>query len=752
MSGTGALHFLAMSRTSVPPAPARPAALRVLRRAARRRVALLALALAALPLVPLGGPAVAQAPPTDVVRIVVLPFDGPGELEPWRFGLPASLQRSLNVVDGVFVPPVGDAVLLADQATRASADAITEIVERFDAAAVLSGALERDGGQLVVTLRGVLPDGRTALRDVRVPLAPREALPDVTLAAANLLGLPLAAGERADALAVARSAPTIEGLRAVALAATRVGQPDAAALRAATELAPERSWAWAERARLASLVGAHEDARTFARTATDAQDADVEAWTIRGVVAQRAGDEADARTSFRRALEGNPAHAVARAGLAGLSEGAARSDGYEAALVAYPRLLEAHLALADDAEGARGIQVLRAAGDALPDATTLHATVVDRALAAGDAAGAAAYLEEVLRDPMARRPSTYALATRLAPTRPEVATRILGEGRERFPEDVGLAVAASRVLRTTGDPVAAEAVLAPFADVATDVPRVANALALALVEQGRLEEARAVFGASAADDPTIRYNFAVALLEAGFAADAAAELAPDMRDGLRDADRWAVYGAALAASGREAEGREALARARTLVEDHPLATRTLRRLDERERVAGDAADPLPPEARAAFDRGLAQLEQGRNAEAVEALRSAYDAAGPSTPLVAAYLGNALARTDRIEEAIRYYEQALAAYPDSGAVQNDLGFAYLRLGRYDRALPTLRDAVANAPEDARAHLNLGLVYYGLSRFEDALAAWDRAVALDPALAPAIQASRERAERVVADDAP
>ncbi|MDR9392223.1 MAG: tetratricopeptide repeat protein, partial [Trueperaceae bacterium] len=653
----------------------------------------------------------------------------------------------LNVVDGVFVPPVGDAVGLADQANRVGEDAVAELVDRFDAAAVLAGGLARDDGTLVVTLRGVLPDGRTAVREVRTPLDPRTALPAVTAAAIDLLGLPVGADERAEALAVARSAPTVEGLQAVGLAATRVGRPDAAALRAATELAPDRSWAWTERARLASLVGAHEDAAAFARTATDAQPADVEAWTVRGAVARRAGDDAEARDAFRRALEGNPAHAIARAGLADLLDGAERSAAYRAALEAYPRLLEAHVGLADEAEGARGIQVLRAAGDALPDATTLHATVVDRALAAGDAGGAAAYLREVLRAPMARRPGTYALAARLRSARPDAALELLQEGRERFPDDVGLAVETSRSWRAAGDAERAEAVLAPFADAAPDVPRVANAWALALVEQGRLEEARAVFAASADDDPTVRYNFAVALLEAGFAADAAAELAPDMGDGVRDAGRWAVYGAALAASGREAEGRDALARALDLDADQPLARRTLDRLDERARVAGDDADPLPPEARAAFDRGLAQLEQGRNAEAVEALQAAYDAAGPSAPLVAAYLGNALQRTDRLQDAVAYYEEALAAYPDSGAVQNDLGFAFLRLGRYDRALPTLRDAVANAPEDARAHLNLGLVYYGLSRFEEALAAWDRAVALEPELAPAIARSRERAERNV-----
>lgn len=276
-------------------------------------------------------------------------------------------------------------------------------------------------------------------------------------------------------------------------------------------------------------------------------------------------------------------------------------------------------------------------------------------------------------------------------------------------------------------------------------------MALALIAQGRTDEARARLEAAAGENEVVRFNLAQALLEAGLPRAAAEELAPDMDDEQQDPEAWAVYGTALAGAGRFGEAREALDRALQLDPEQPLAQRTVRRLDERERIAGEQASPLPQEAQAPFDRGLTHLEQGRFADAAAELRRAYELSDQA-PLAAFYLGTALQRDGRPSEAVEFYRQADEAFPGSGTVLNNLGFAWLQLGRYDRALPTLRDAVEAAPENARAHLNLGLTYYGLSRFEDALSAWERAVELDPSLDAAIADTRERARRRLPGETP
>jgi Flp pilus assembly protein TadD len=696
----------------------------------------------------LAGAAVAQSGPT---RVVAVPLQGPPELAPWQIGLAAGLQRSLNVLDGVFVPPVGDPVVLAERAASADLDAAATLRERFRADALLGGRVATAPGGLDVTLERYGPAGATAATTVTVPAVPTEALPVVVAEAIELLGLDASEEQRRAVQAVAAEAPSVETLQAVAVASARLAPPDPATLRAAAELDPDASWVRAEHARAASLAGDHERARDEARAATDAAPQDVEAWTIRGVVALRAGDDADAEEAYRAALERNPAHAVARAGLAQLLSGEDALREYRRALDAYPRLLEAHLAIAELEGGARGLQALRSAGEALPDAARLHAAVVDRALAANDAVGALAYLRETLERPLARRPGTYALAARLPADRREAALALLREGAEAFPEDVGLALAEAELLREGGDPAAAEARLRPLHEARPEEPRLANELALALLEQGRTDAARATLGAAAEGSATVRFNLAQALLEAGLPRAAAEELAPDAGEGQQDPEVWAVYGTALAASGRDAEAREALDRALALDADQPLARRTLRRLEERRRIAGAAGAEVPDAARAAYQRGLTDLEQGRFADAAAELARAYEQAD-GAPLVAFYRGTALQRDGRPDEALPYYQEAREAFPDSGTVLNNLGFAWLQQGRYDQALPTLRDAVDAAPDNARAHLNLGLVYYGLSRFEDALDAWERAVELDPALDEAIAETRDRARRQLPAEAP
>lgn len=682
-------------------------------------------------------------------RIVAVPLQGPAELGPWKIGVPAALQRSLNAIGGVFVPPVGDPVVLAERASQAGLDPAAVIAERFAADALLGGRVASAPAGIDVTLERVGGGGASDARTVTVANDPAVAMPQIVAAALELVGLELSEAQREAALEVAAQAPSIEGLQAVAVASARLALPDAGQLRAADDLAHDRSWTLAERARGLALTGNAEAGLELAQRATEVAPADAEAWTILGVVAGRAGEPSIAEAAFRSALERNPSHAVARAGLAGQLGGDDAVREYQRALDAYPRLLEAYLALAEAQGGARGLQVLRGAADALPDSVRLHRAVLQRVLAAGDGAGAVQYLRETLGAPLSASPSIYAIAAELPAERSDAARELLEEGAAAHPTDVTLAVAHARFLREQGDAAAAEARIRPLTESAPDNPRLANALALALVAQERLDEARELLVSVADGSATARFNLAQALLEAGLPRAAAEELEGDVGPAQDDPDVWAAYGTALAGAGRFDEAREALDRALELDPGQALAERTARRLEERLAVAPDGTEELPAEARAAFDRGLTDLEQGRYGDAVVELRRAYEATPGETPLLAFYLANALQRDGRASEAIDLYEQVVEAFPDSGTVLNNYGFAWLQLGRYDRALPTLRDAVEADPDNPRAHLNLGLTFYGLSRFEDALASWDRAVDLDPSLEPAIRETRERAERQLPD---
>lgn len=687
-------------------------------------------------------------------RVVVLPLEGDASVAPWALGMATGLQRALNTVDGLYVPPVGDPAVLADRAREAGLDPVPTVRERFGADTVLGGQIESDGGSTRLTLRALGAEDEAAQRTVSGddPAALLEAAAD---AARELLSLELGQSARDELRRVAQEAPAVEVLSPLALASSRLPGTDVGALRAAADLAADSSWVLAELARALATGGDVEGAREAARRATDLTPSDVEAWVVRGTVARRAGEADAARSAFEEALRRNPDHAVALLGLAEAQGGSEAVATLQRAVAAYPRLLEAHLALAESAEGARAFQRLRDAGDALPDSLRLHQAVVNRALAADDAGGALQYLRDAAQDPLARAPGLYALAESLPATRAEAALAFVREGREAFPEAASLAVVEARLLRAEGRSEAAVEVLRGVVEANPEHGEAANALALALLDSGAREEARRVLQGAAESDATVRFNLGQLLLEAGRPEASAEELAPLVEDDPEDPAVWTAYGTALAASGRAEEGREALQRALELEPGYAAAERTLNRLRERQEVAGDAEVDLPPAALRAYREGLSALEEGSWSDAARAFERAQAEAAdeaPEDPLLAFYRANALQRGGEVRAAVEAYGPALEAFPESGTVLNNVGFANLQLGRYDRALPTLRDAVEANPENARAHLNLGLTFYGLERYEEALDAWDRAVELEPELEQAIADPLARAQRLAGEDGP
>lgn len=680
---------------------------------------------------------------TDTTRIVVVPFQGPAEATTWSFGLATALQRSLNVIPGVFVPPVGDPLVLIDRANAAGVDPTLTVLSSFGAAAVVGGRLAPAPGGWDVTLQLLDAAAVGTTRTVTVPDVPSVAVTAVALATIESLGLTPSAAVLDAVRAVAGDTPSFISWGAVAAASTRLSSPDPNALEAARQLDDTSAWVAAERARAAVFEGRMDEALALSAQSVDLVPHDVEAWTLRGVVASSAGDVDAARDAFQEALVRNPHHAVARLGWASTLPTEQAIPEYVRAIEAYPRLLEAHVALAEAEGGARALQRLRAAASALIDEPRLHAEIVDRALAANDAAGAAAYLASTVSNPLASSPATFGLAARLPLDRADRILEILREGAAAFPNDASLARTEASVLRRLGRFDEAAARLEPFAIADQADAATINEMARIWIALGRADEARSALASVSAESAVVRFNLARAYLEAGRPADAADELANDVAGGAADASTLALYGTALAGLGRFDEARAAYDSALAQDPTEPVAIRGLRRLDEWASIATDAPSPVrSPEAQAAFDAGLASLEAGRYGEAIAYLARASDAA-PDDALIAFYYGSALQRDGRAREAIDAYALAIEAFPSSGTVLNNVGFAWLQLGRFDQALPALRQAIDVAPDNARAHLNLGLVYYALSRYDDALAAWDVAVNLDPTLEPAIRDTRTRA---------
>ncbi|HEX4145236.1 MAG TPA: tetratricopeptide repeat protein [Pirellulales bacterium] len=94
------------------------------------------------------------------------------------------------------------------------------------------------------------------------------------------------------------------------------------------------------------------------------------------------------------------------------------------------------------------------------------------------------------------------------------------------------------------------------------------------------------------------------------------------------------------------------------------------------------------------------------------------------------LGHAIAQQGRLDEAIAFYQAALAVNPDSYNAHVYLGSTLSRFGRFKPAAEHLHRAIEIQPHGASAYLGLGhmLVYQG--KYDEARDAFERVIAIEP----------------------
>ncbi len=87
------------------------------------------------------------------------------------------------------------------------------------------------------------------------------------------------------------------------------------------------------------------------------------------------------------------------------------------------------------------------------------------------------------------------------------------------------------------------------------------------------------------------------------------------------------------------------------------------------------------------------------------------------------LGNLYFDAERFEDAVRWYEQALAIEPRNVSASTDLGIAYYYMNQPDRALQQFDRSLAIDPRHTKTLLNLGIVRaFGKDDLEGATQAW------------------------------
>jgi tetratricopeptide (TPR) repeat protein len=668
----------------------------------------------------------------SVNRVLVLPFDTTNTVESYGLGLAVGVQRALNTLDGVYVPPVGDGALFVNRAFELELDSVALATRAFEADVIVSGEITGSGTTLQITIGFAGPrfEGGEQVT-ISSPSSPPDTVMRRTVeAVVARLGLQVSAEAQTRLDSVTRQIPSLSSLGPVSWSAARLGtsQRD---LAGAFELDGDSSWALSEYARALALAGESGRALEVARLATAANPSDIEALVVEGIILLDLDRAEEAATAFAEVLKVNSWHAHALTGVAqALSDGAIRRQSLERAIQAYPRLLDAHLELARLAESeGRALQQLRRAAGNLPESITLHRNVTRRTLAAGDPAAALAYLKQTAANPLGNSAALYTLAIDLPETLGSEALAFVREGVTAFPDSTLPVLAEGRLLRRSGQETQAVTLLGNLHAAHPADSGVTQELALAQAAAGNLTEAATVFSQLGSSQT----RFIEALLQDG-QADAALQALEPLLGAGADADLFVLQGLALARTGDTAGARSAFDRALELDAGSTAAVRGRDQLTELDQVTGGVTVEFTGPAAAAFQRGLGLLDSGDLDSAIIEFSSARELSGE--PLAAFYHGYALQLSGRIEEAVPAYEEALRGFPESDIILNNLGYSQLQTGRYDRALPNLRTAAAANPQNAQVQLNLGLAYYGLKRYGEAAAAWEAAVTLRPELAAAI----------------
>jgi cytochrome c-type biogenesis protein CcmH/NrfG len=136
---------------------------------------------------------------------------------------------------------------------------------------------------------------------------------------------------------------------------------------------------------------------------------------------------------------------------------------------------------------------------------------------------------------------------------------------------------------------------------------------------------------------------------------------------------------------------------------------------QQQTAAGAQGQPAPP---ALDENKVAQLRS-------EAERD------PRNPGPRVELGNVYFDSERFEEAIRWYAEALAIDPRQVGVSTDLGIAYYYTNQPDKALEQFDKSLAIDPSHAKTLLNVGVVRaFGKQDLQGAARAWERVIEVAP----------------------
>jgi Tfp pilus assembly protein PilF len=102
---------------------------------------------------------------------------------------------------------------------------------------------------------------------------------------------------------------------------------------------------------------------------------------------------------------------------------------------------------------------------------------------------------------------------------------------------------------------------------------------------------------------------------------------------------------------------------------------------------------------------------------------------PGNPIALNNLGYfLLERSERIEEALKLIEQAVAVDPTNPSYLDSLGWAYYKAGRLNDAEKHIKNALRYDPSSATINEHLGDIYSAQGKKDQAKASWQKAITI------------------------
>jgi tetratricopeptide (TPR) repeat protein len=147
-------------------------------------------------------------------------------------------------------------------------------------------------------------------------------------------------------------------------------------------------------------------------------------------------------------------------------------------------------------------------------------------------------------------------------------------------------------------------------------------------------------------------------------------------------------------------------------------------------IAARAAAGAEPDWRHFYYAGVS-VQRTQGWLAAEPLFIAGVDAAPDEPRILNHLGyNWIVLETRVDEGFDLVSRAAELAPENGAVLDSLGWGHFKQGRVDDAVRWLEDAVERSPGDPTINWHLGDAYAAAGRDLEAQFQWRRALELDP----------------------